>query len=81
MTGRSRTYPQIHDREWMDLQIQNGRTYREIAAEVGCTPQAVRDVAVRMGIQNPRAHPGVRVPYLKVSPALARALGLEEVAP
>jgi hypothetical protein len=80
MTGRSRVYPQIHDREWMDLQIQSGRSYREIAAEVGCTPQAARDVAVRMGILNPRARPGGRVPILRASPATARALGLPEVA-
>lgn len=45
-----RYYPQLHDREWLQAQVNAGRNSADIAAIVGCSAPGANDALVRNGV-------------------------------
>lgn len=60
-------FPQLRDAVWLHERMVAGATYTEIAAEVGCTRQAIHNAVIRHGIDRPPRSPGrptTNLPYL-----------------
>lgn len=78
--GRPQKYPQIHDPEWLAPKLAQGLTHREIADEVGCSPQRISDCVRELRIESPRSKRSgpSKIRRLRIPATLARTLNLQE---
>jgi len=75
----ARRYLQLDDRAWLHhLYVEEQRSYRSIAAIVGCTPSAARSALRVYGIPTRAISPGTRRPIRATvrDPVLAARLGM-----
>ncbi len=83
--GSARKYPQLYDTVWLKSQLDAGRTYTSIAADVGCSITAVRLCAGKAGLLTPRHRPHhrhqMRQAVIRGPEDLLDALRLEGEAP
>lgn len=52
---RNVRYPQLSDREWVEVQYAQHQSMRAIARELGCSVNAVKLALLRFGIQRRRS--------------------------
>lgn len=65
--GRAPKYPKLHDARWLRTQyVERGRSRLDIAEEVGCSRDAVRDALAKHGIATvPGSGPAARFDALR----------------
>jgi hypothetical protein len=49
-SGYPRHYPQLHDMPWLRDRYEHASGVKEVASEIGCSPEAVSLALRRMGI-------------------------------